>query len=108
MGGFAFAVCLLFTALGTAAAQRAGTVTGTVTDQATLRPIPGVQISVIGTTIRTVSNAAGRYELQRVPAGEVTIQARLIGYAMMAQTTVMGSGAQAESIMSTSSTRSFR
>ncbi|SMO54972.1 TonB-linked outer membrane protein, SusC/RagA family [Fodinibius sediminis] len=64
---------------GTAAAQDASTVSGTVTDQATGQPLPGVNISVQGTTTGTTTDAEGTYEL-RVPSLQDTLRFTFIGY----------------------------
>src|SRR5882757_4884636 len=60
---------------------RAATLTGTVTDDASHQPIAGVQISIVGTTIGTQTDAQGRYRLAGVPAGPARLRARRIGYA---------------------------
>lgn len=61
---------------GTAVAQ---TVSGTVTDEVTGDPLPGVNISIEGTTSGTTTDAEGRYELD-VPSLEETLQFTFIGY----------------------------
>ncbi|MDQ6633938.1 MAG: TonB-dependent receptor [Gemmatimonadota bacterium] len=60
---------------------RAATLTGTVTDDASRQPIAGVQISIVGTTIGTQTDAQGRYRLAGVPAGPARLRAKRIGYA---------------------------
>jgi TonB-dependent starch-binding outer membrane protein SusC len=65
-------------ALG-AAAQTTGTVKGTVTDGATQRPLDGAQITVVGTDLGTLTNAAGQYQLN-VPLGQVILRIRRVGY----------------------------
>lgn len=61
-------------------AQDASTVSGTVTDQVTGEPLPGVNISVQGTTTGTTTNADGEYELS-VPNLNETLLFTFIGYA---------------------------
>lgn len=58
-----------------------GTVTGSVRDAQTRRPLSGVQVHVPGSGLGTLTNAAGRYTLTNVPGGQVTIRAQMIGYA---------------------------
>ena len=72
-------VCLLAWPLG---AQPAGTVAGRVIDAATQRPLAGAQVFVTGTQRGAQSDAAGRFTITGIAAagGEVTLQARLIGY----------------------------
>lgn len=57
-----------------------GTVTGTVVDSATSKPIAGVTVSVQGTSIGTITNAAGQFVLQNVPSGERIVAAKNVGY----------------------------
>ena len=55
------------------------TVTGTVTDQGTGQPLPGVAVIVKGTTVGTTTGADGDYTIN-VPAGNNTLVYRFIGY----------------------------
>ena len=76
------------------AAQETGTVTGTVTSSGTGEPLAGVQVTIEGTGIGTLTQANGRYLLLRVPAGTQTLRADLIGYGTLTQpvTVVAGQG----------------
>ncbi len=67
--------CLFFT---TATAQPTRTVSGRVTGDKN-DPLPGVNISVKGTTTGTISNAEGGYALG-VPDGNVTLVFSFVGY----------------------------
>jgi TonB-linked SusC/RagA family outer membrane protein len=62
------------------AAQATGTLVGTVRDAASQRPLEAAQVYIEGTGIGALSNAAGRFLLLNVPAGEVTLRAELVGY----------------------------
>ncbi|MEQ8331501.1 MAG: carboxypeptidase-like regulatory domain-containing protein, partial [Longimicrobiales bacterium] len=53
-----------------AAAQATGTLVGTVRDAASQRPLEAVQVYIGGTGIGALTNAAGRFLLLNVPAGE--------------------------------------
>jgi TonB-linked SusC/RagA family outer membrane protein len=77
---------------GSAAAQatsgtsRTGTINGQVLDSASQTPLFGAEVYVVpegaGAVMRAVrANAAGRYSLVGVLAGDVTVRARLVGYA---------------------------
>ncbi|MEO5798870.1 MAG: TonB-dependent receptor [Gemmatimonadales bacterium] len=72
-----------FAAIGatSAAAQSTGTVRGTVTRTGDNEALAGVQVTVRGVGVATVTNANGKYVLQRVPAGAQTIVFRWLGYA---------------------------
>ena len=63
----------------TLSAQEMRTVTGTVTQQETNQPFPGVEVGVKGTRILAVTDAQGFYTL-RVPAGAETLVASYLGY----------------------------
>src|SRR5690242_6715284 len=60
-----------------AAAQ---TVTGRVTAQDTGEPLSDVSVVVSGTSLITVTNADGRYTLQKVPAGAQLVRVMRVGY----------------------------
>jgi len=62
------------------AAQERGTVAGTVTDQTTNAPIAGVQISITGTQLGTITNNEGRFLIVNVPVGTREVRATSIGY----------------------------
>src|SRR5205823_2566501 len=63
----------------TGAAQEPTHVVGQAQDSSTLRPIPGVRVTVVGTAVGTVTDANGRYVLD-VPAGRDSLSFRRIGY----------------------------
>ena len=90
----AAAVALVLSLAGTpvARAQGTGTIRGTVTDAVTNRPVDGAQVLVVGGTLATVSNATGQFQLG-VPAGEVTLRVRRVGYASATKIVVVVAGA---------------
>lgn len=65
---------------GPAVAQQSGTITGAVTNSATMETVNGAQISIEGTGIGTITGSGGRYLLPNVPAGEVTVVVQMIGH----------------------------
>ncbi|HEU5211063.1 MAG TPA: SusC/RagA family TonB-linked outer membrane protein [Longimicrobiales bacterium] len=81
----------LLTALP-AAAQQTGSVTGTVTSAGTGEPLAGVQVSIEGTGLGTLTQANGRYLILQVPAGQQTVRADLIGYGTVTQTVTVTAG----------------
>ena len=66
-----------------AAAARASTgrITGRILDAKTGAGLADVGVQVVGTTLGAMSGVDGRYTINGVPAGTVTVQARRIGYA---------------------------
>ena len=73
-------VAAAFLAPAIAAAQGTASISGTVTDSASGRPIPSVQVVVVGTTRGAVSDEQGRYAVHGISAGTWSIRAQRIGY----------------------------
>ena len=71
----------LLVATAGAAQTATGRVVGRIIDAETGQPVTGAQVTVVGTTLRTVSGVGGRYALDQVPAGPQSIQVRSIGFA---------------------------
>jgi TonB-linked SusC/RagA family outer membrane protein len=63
-----------------AAAQQTGRITGTVTSATSAQPVPDVSVSVTGTRFRALTDAAGRFNINDVPAGTYTIDMRRFGF----------------------------
>ena len=66
-----------------------GRIVGRIVDAQSGQGVAHVAIQVVGTRIGTISGVDGRYTIPRVPAGTVTLQARLIGYQPKTVTGVM-------------------
>ncbi len=77
---------------GIARAQATGTIRGTVTDSTSQRGVPGVQVTVSGTTRGTVTNDLGVYTLTAVPAGAVTLRAQRLGYSSQSRSVTVVTG----------------
>lgn len=67
-------------ALGQQAAVQLGTLTGTVIDRESGRPIPFTVIDVVGTTRAAQADLDGRYRLSGIALGIHQVRARRIGY----------------------------
>ncbi len=76
------------------AAQSTGRIIGRVVDAAQGAPIAGAQLEVVDTNIRAVSALDGRYTLQGVPAGPVSVRVRMIGYSPKVVTGVVVTSGQ--------------
>lgn len=74
------------------AAQSTGTLVGTVRDAASQRPLEAVQVYIGGTGIGALTNAAGRFLLLNVPAGEHPLVAEIVGYRSGSQTVTVAAG----------------
>jgi TonB-linked SusC/RagA family outer membrane protein len=88
--GVAAAVVLLATA-GPVQAQQ-GSVTGQITDKSNQQAVVGVQVLVSGTTLQARSGRDGHYTITKVPPGQYSVQARLIGYANAASSVNVAAG----------------
>ncbi len=69
-------------------AQTTGKVAGTVTDQETGDPLPGVNILLEGTSLGAASDEDGHYYILNVPPGTYTLRAQMIGYEIVRVTDV--------------------
>ena len=69
-----------------------GAIAGRITDAASGQPLPGAQVAVEGTTHLTLTNEAGRYQLQGVPAGPRVVAIDLIGYAGQRRQVMVAAG----------------
>lgn len=70
-----------------------GRISGTVTDQQASMPIPSAQVRVQGLNSGAITDDQGRFVLNNVPAGTVTIVAQRLGYVMgQSQVTVTSGG----------------
>lgn len=56
-----------------------GVITGTVTDSA-LRPLGGVDVTVVGTSSRLATDSEGRFQLLQVAPGDFLVWVRRLGY----------------------------
>jgi TonB-dependent starch-binding outer membrane protein SusC len=73
-------------------AQATGQVTGTVTSAATLSPIAGANVQVVGTSLGAVTAADGRFTINNVPAGNHTIRVSMVGRAPQTATVTVAAG----------------
>ena len=76
-----FTIILLALPMGLLA-QVTQTIRGTVTDNQSNSPLPGVAVIVVGSDplIGTVTDINGSYKLEKVPVGRQTIKATYLGY----------------------------
>ncbi len=59
---------------------QAGTITGTVADPASGKPVASASVSIPGTTYTTTTSADGRYTLENVPNGTYTLTVTYPGF----------------------------
>lgn len=67
-------------------------VAGVVTDSRTLAPVAGAQVSVEGTSVGGLTDAAGRFRIVSIPGAEesVTVRVQFIGYQAATQVVRVG------------------
>lgn len=85
-------VAAAFLAPAMASAQGSASISGTITDSASGRPVPSVQVVVVGTTRGAITDDAGRYALRGLSAGSWSVRAQRIGYRPETQTVSVGDG----------------
>ena len=68
-------------AAAVAAPFPAAAIEGTVADAATGLPLAGANVSLVGTSLGTATDAAGRFVLTGAAAGTVDVRVTLVGYA---------------------------
>ena len=80
------AVALLLAGLAPAPARAqrrgAGSLSGRLVNQLTREPVGGARIQLVGSSVAIFSDSAGRFGMDRMPSGEVSLEARAIGYRM--------------------------
>jgi hypothetical protein len=73
-------LCSILAAGAPAAVQESGRITGRVVDGTHGVPVAGAVIEVVGGSARATSALDGRYTLVNLPAGQIAIRVRMIGY----------------------------
>ena len=61
-------------------AQTRTTVSGTIIDAVTGKPVPNVAITVLGSDLTTTTGSDGTYTLMDVPPGLIKVKAQIIGF----------------------------
>lgn len=90
-----FALCAFALSTGSAVAQT-GTVEGTVIDETTSEPLPGVNVVVQDLNQGAATNADGQFEITGVPAGSQTLVASFVGYQQGTATVEVSAGETTE------------
>ncbi len=85
-------IAAAFVAPVMAAAQGTASISGTVNDSASGRPISAVQVVVVGTTRGAFSDDGGRFAVRGLSAGTWTVRAQRIGYRPESRTITLADG----------------
>lgn len=86
------AVLLFLGFLPSQGIAQTGTLTGQVLDNATGLVLPGASITLDGSERGALSDRTGRFLVPGVPAGNVTVRVRYLGYAEESRTVTIPSG----------------
>ena len=78
--GLGAVLAFVLAGTGSEVAAQTATVTGNVRNAVSLAPLPGAQLSIVGTDLGGLANNTGQYLILNVPAGEHTVRVDLIGY----------------------------
>ena len=78
--GLAIATACLVAGPAPGSAQETGTIQGRVVEAGTQRPLPGAQVTLVGTNRGMLTNATGEFLLPGVPAGEHSVRVEYVGY----------------------------
>jgi iron complex outermembrane receptor protein len=87
-----FCICLALGLMGVNA-QNTGSLTGQVLDGSRM-PIAGAAVTLKGTTMGSVTDATGRYNINGINPGNVTVQASFLGYVTATSTATVTSGSR--------------
>ena len=87
----AVGVLALLAAPTRASAQQGG-VAGRVTDKATTQSLVGAQVSVVGTTVRSLTDREGKYRITNLAPGSYSIRVLFIGYTSGVQSVTVSAG----------------
>src|SRR5438128_10028133 len=82
---------LLVTVTSGALAQQAS-VAGRVTDSTSHRPLVSAQVYVSGSTLRTLTDPSGRFRVDNVRSGPMTLRVVMIGYKQATRAVTVAAG----------------
>ncbi len=74
------ALFLVLTICSLSLAATVGKISGKITDKETGAPLPGVAVTIAGTTMGSLTDVEGQYFILNVPVGTYTVKAEIIGY----------------------------
>lgn len=69
-----------------------GAIEGRVTEAESARPVIGAQVVITGSALRAMTNEAGLFRFPSVPARQVDVRVRMIGFAPVSRTVVVAVG----------------
>jgi len=84
---------LMILAFGSLSAQNVGRIAGTITDAQTGAPLPGANVTIVGTMMGAAADGDGEYYILNIPPGRYELRSSMIGYeAMLVQDVIVNAG----------------
>ena len=90
------AAMLIGAALATPAQSQTATISGTVKEAASGRPLVAVRVTLPALGVAEITDAGGKFVLPNLPAGSHEIRATLLGYKRATDTVTVAAGASVE------------
>ncbi len=75
------ALCAIAFTIATLATAQTGTIAGRVQSASDGKPLPGANVTIVGTQLGAITNTNGFYLISKVPAGTYQVRASFLGYA---------------------------
>jgi outer membrane cobalamin receptor len=75
-----WAVLMVVAAAGVCLSQQTGSLSGTVTEVQTGKPVPGANVILQGTVLGVVTDGDGRFQINKIPAGGYALKVSMMGY----------------------------
>ena len=83
----------LFLMIQSAFAAASGSVAGRVLDRDSGEPLPGANVTIVGTSIGASTDLEGKYVLRNVPTGKQSMKVTYIGYRSVTMDVTVGENA---------------
>ena len=87
------AFAFLFLATQCAFGAASGSVSGRVLDRDSGEPLPGANVTIVGTSIGASTDLEGKYVLRNVPTGKQSMKVTYIGYRSVTMDVTVGENA---------------
>ena len=69
--------------------KKIGSIEGTVIDQGTYQPLPGVNVIIVNTTMGAAADLNGKFIIKNIPVGMYQVKASMIGYQPEVKTAIV-------------------
>ncbi len=69
--------------------KKVGSIEGTVIDQGTYQPLPGVNVIIVNTTMGAATDLNGKFLIKNIPVGMYQVKTSMIGYQPQVKTAIV-------------------